>query len=102
MRYPGGMRENFRPGEMSDATCRKGPDPQWWLCKQLRAMSHLNRALAALKQRVRVGERVPSSIPWGRLAKDGSLAPHTRKKNLSEIIRGVTVGIRASTRDGWW
>ena len=29
MRYPGGMRENFRSGEMSDATCRKGPDPQW-------------------------------------------------------------------------
>ena len=26
---PGGMRENFRPGEMSDATCRKGSDPQW-------------------------------------------------------------------------
>ena len=28
MRYLGGMRENFRPGEMSDAMCRKGPDPQ--------------------------------------------------------------------------
>ena len=27
MRYPGGMRENFRSGEMSDAMCRKGPDP---------------------------------------------------------------------------
>ena len=25
---PGGMR-NFRQGEMSDATCRKGSDPQW-------------------------------------------------------------------------
>ena len=36
-----------------------------------------------------------------RLAKEGSLALHTREK-LSEIIRGVTVGIRASTRDGWW
>ena len=29
MRYPGGIRENFRPGDMRDATCRKGPDPQW-------------------------------------------------------------------------
>ena len=44
MRYPGGMRgsrpggmrdsrpggmRNFRQGEMSDATCRKGSDPQW-------------------------------------------------------------------------
>ena len=42
------------------------------------------------------------NVGKGRLAKDGSLAPHTRKKILSEIIRGVTVGIRASTRDGWW
>ena len=25
VRHPGGMRENFRPGGMSDATCRKGP-----------------------------------------------------------------------------
>ena len=25
VRYPGGMSENFRPGGMSDATCRKGP-----------------------------------------------------------------------------
>ena len=24
VRYPGGMSENFRPGGMSDATCRKG------------------------------------------------------------------------------
>ena len=29
MRYPGGMRENFRPGEMSDDKCCKGLDPQW-------------------------------------------------------------------------
>ncbi|RVW31766.1 hypothetical protein CK203_102033 [Vitis vinifera] len=35
-----------------------------------------------------------------RLAKDGSLASRTREK-LSEIIRGVTIGIRARTRDGW-
>ncbi|KAL6315940.1 hypothetical protein AAG906_013774 [Vitis piasezkii] len=71
MRYPGGMRDSVR-GSCSLET---------W--------------------RVRVGERVPSRMPWGRLAKEGSLAPHTREK-LSEIIRGVTVGIRASTRDGWW
>ena len=25
VRHPGGMRENFRPGGMSDATCCKGP-----------------------------------------------------------------------------
>ena len=25
VRYHGGMSENFRPGGMSDATCRKGP-----------------------------------------------------------------------------
>ena len=25
VRYPGGMSENFRPGGMSDAMCRKGP-----------------------------------------------------------------------------
>ena len=25
MRYPGRMRENLRPGGMSDATCCKGP-----------------------------------------------------------------------------
>ena len=25
VRYPGGMRENFRPGGMNDATYRKGP-----------------------------------------------------------------------------
>ena len=24
VRYPGGMSENFHPGGMSDATCRKG------------------------------------------------------------------------------
>ena len=29
MRYPGGMRENFCPGEMSDVKCPKGPDPYW-------------------------------------------------------------------------
>nr|CAN81831.1 hypothetical protein VITISV_019623 [Vitis vinifera] len=29
MRYSGGIRENFRPGEMRDATCRKEPNPQW-------------------------------------------------------------------------
>ena len=29
MRYPGGIRENFCPGEMRNATCRKGSDPQW-------------------------------------------------------------------------
>ena len=25
VKHSGGMSENFRPGEMSDATCRKGP-----------------------------------------------------------------------------
>ena len=25
VRHPGGMRENFRPGGMRDAMCRKGP-----------------------------------------------------------------------------
>ena len=40
------------------------------------------------------------NVGKGRLAKEESLAPHTHEK-LSEIIRGVTVGIRANTRDGW-
>ena len=54
VRHPGGMRENFRPGGMSDATCRKGPstcprerEPRGtflggshsgWLCKQFKAV----------------------------------------------------------------
>ena len=25
VKHPGGMSENFRPGGMSDVTCRKGP-----------------------------------------------------------------------------
>ncbi|RVW60334.1 Transposon Tf2-2 polyprotein [Vitis vinifera] len=84
MRYPGGMRgsrpggmrdsrpggmRNFRQGEMSDATCRKGSDPQWVV---VQAMSHLNRAPTALKQGVRVRERVPSRMPWVSALYSGS------------------------------
>ncbi|RVX21021.1 hypothetical protein CK203_002180 [Vitis vinifera] len=103
VRYPGGMSENFRPGGMSDAMCRKGPAPAALRWERGRRGKIISECLGYGSDMETVTKNVINFLGYGEVNKE-SLAELfvTLLLKLQSIETLWSKGLCASIYDGSW